>query len=508
MKKSVEKIELFSRIWTEAKKNPDRTILMDREGSLTWREFLTKAEGYAEQVKSARSKIIPILTSQTVETPSAILGCLMAGKGFAPLSLQQPEERLQNCLKRLEADVVVSCDSEQRASKSITLFGLKALYSDGGSSRELPSQPKEFDESDILYVLFTSGSTGVPKGVRVDAGNLQNTLFWSQDVLDWNSRDVMGGATKFFFDISIFDLFSLYYYGIPFAIFSDTSNVSVTLDEIQKWKVTSIFSVPVFFSQLSQIELSSEKRLNSLRRIISGGDFFPPSHMLRWLDKRSQVEVLNVWGPTESSVVNTMHSVTKSDRKLLEKGKCPSVGKAHPRMEITIVNEKMEVIEPGEVGEILMIGRCVTRGYLGDAETTKKAYISFQGKPAFRTGDLGHFDVNGELYIVGRMGSMVKISGYRVDLGEIENIVSRLEGVHFCAAFVQEEEFGVKEIWLGIEPKNQTELSIFDVKQNLRKMLPTYMVPKRVILFKELPKNQNNKIDRKAAAIQAREMEA
>ena len=144
-----------------------------------------------------------------------------------------------------------------------------------------------------------------------------------------------------------------------------------------------------------------------------------------------------------------------------------------------------------------MLGACVTDGYLGDAEKTRQAYIKLDGQRAFRTQDIGYVDEKGCLFIVGRLGSTVKVAGYRIDLGEVETAASSLSEVHLACGFVNELAEGHEELWLAIEPQVQNEaLDIYSIKKRLRNVLQSFMVPKRVIVMEELPKNANGKIDR------------
>ena len=151
-----------------------------------------------------------------------------------------------------------------------------------------------------------------------------------------------------------------------------------------------------------------------------------------------------------------------------------------------------------------MLGRCVTRGYLRDAELTRRSYVEIAGQPAFRTQDIGMFDASGNLYVTGRIGTMVKIAGYRIDLGEVESAATLIPGIHLAAAFVHEPDEGVQELWLALEPSNQQgALDIFAIKGKLRQLLPQYMVPKRILAFEQLPRNQNGKINRRETSRQA-----
>ena len=465
-------------------------------------EVLERAAAYRDALDARLSSTggevaVPLLVDRTGETIAAILGILMSGRAFAPLSPDQPVERLRSCLTALQASdtLIVTDPATQRALAEGLGVEPIALEAD---ARGTPSRPDEPEPDRLLYVLFTSGSTGTPKGVMVSHGNIENTMLWSRDVIDWQEGDVMGNVAPFFFDISMFDLFTLAYFGVPLALFSNASDVHRTLAEIEEHRITSVFSAPVFFSQFLRTDRLGDMRLKGLRRILSGGDFFPPAHMLAWRRERPGTQVWNVWGPTETSIVNTMHLVDDEDRRLLEAGKHPSVGRPHPRMPFVLLTEEGRVAEPDQPGEICMIGPCVTQGYLNDADRTAEVYFEWEGERAFRTRDLGTLDRDGNLFMLGRIGSMVKVAGYRVDLGEIESAAARVPGVALSGAFVHEVEPGLQQVHLAVEPGAGAAPDIGAIKQQLRRLLPAYMVPKRVFVLDELPRSLNGKINRRA----------
>lgn len=506
MKNSKSEITLLKRIWQAAARQPEKVIIYDSRQRWTWRSLLWRAQGYADALQafganSAETPIVPILVDRTGETVAAILGALISGRGFAPLSAHQPLSRLAHCFAALNAQSAIFLGTAECLHGDPSLPKLRQVIPvpyNGESG--LPPQPIDPDPNQLLYVLFTSGSTGVPKGVMADYGNIENTMHWSMDMLDWRQEDVIGCGTNFFFDISMFDVFTTFYFDIPLAIYSNPSDVSQVAAETAAFSITSIFAVPTFFSQMLRNRVVNDSRLSGLRRIIAGGDFFPPAHVLGWRESLPSVDVLNVWGPTETSIVNTMHKIGESDVPPLQQGRPAPVGKSHPRMQFHLIDESGSILcEANQRGEICMLGDCVTRGYLGDPEKTNQAYIELDGHRAFRTQDLGYVDEAGNLFIVGRMGATVKVAGYRIDLGEVETAATSLPGVHLACGFVFEVGEGHQELWLAIEPKDRSVvLDIFVVKKGLRAALPTYMVPKRIFVLEELPRNANAKIDRKA----------
>jgi acyl-CoA synthetase (AMP-forming)/AMP-acid ligase II len=195
-----------------------------------------------------------------------------------------------------------------------------------------------------------------------------------------------------------------------------------------------------------------------------------------------------------------MHKIGVSDVPALRQGRPAPVGKPHPRMQFNLIDESGAILRKvNQRGEICMFGACVTQGYLNDIEKTKQAYIELDGHRSFRTQDLGYIDENGNLLIVGRMGSTIKVAGYRIDLGEVEAAAASIHGAHLVCCFVAEIGEGHQELWLAIEPKeSNVELDIFSIKKGLRAALPVYMVPKRIFVIDALPRNANAKIDRKA----------
>ena len=491
-------------IWGNAAAAPDKVILRDAERSWTWAELVDHASAYADIIRQSKTPddaIIPIFVGRSGESVAAILGCLAAERAFSPLSTDQPEARLVACLDRMDADFILA---ERFKVPANGVFASRPVFTASPEQGTvIPSSlPPAAAETDLLYVLFTSGSTGDPKGVMVDHGNIINTLLWSHDILDWHPSDTIGLAVNVYFDIAMFDVFVALCSNTTLAIISDAGDVHRTVQQIDEMGITSIFAAPVFFSQFVRAEVLAHAGLNRLRRIISGGDFFAPAHVLRWMEARPELEIYNVWGPTETSIVNTMHLVTDADRSLLSSGATAPVGTAHARMPFVLLDEQLQSVEEVNArGEICMLGRCVTRGYLKDPERTSAAYISVEGQPAYRTGDLGSTDAEGRLHIHGRIGTLIKVAGHRIDVGEVEGAATLSADVYAAAAFLHSEEVGIQELWLAVELKpGRDELDLFSFKKMLRGLLPAYMVPKKVIVMDRLPTTSNLKVDRRAVA--------
>lgn len=493
--------DLLGWIQQAAQTHPDQVIVKDATRTWTWHALVERASAYARVLDDKDTAIVPLFCGRNGNTIAAMLGCLLTGKAFAPLAPDQPLERLRSCLDALGARIFISTlDVELPAAAVAGLLMVAPTEAEGAPLKSWLS----FTPDAIAYVLFTSGSTGTPKGVMVSYANLANTIAWSTDVLPWTPGDVTGIVVNFYFDISMFDVFAALRHNVPIAILSQPWIIGEVMAEIAAFGVTSIFAAPAFFSQFVRTRTMNDRNLASLRRLISGGDFFPPTHLLAWMDARPDVTILNVWGPTETSIVNTMHVVTDADRAELVLGRYAPVGRAHPRMTLVVVDETLNPVPVGTAGEVCMLGPCVTQGYLGDPARTSLAYVTIDGQRAYRTQDLGMLDDSGNLRILGRLGSTTKVNGHRVDLGEVEGAITALPGVHQAAAFVRESEPGIQELWIAIEPVESTAPpDVFALKQALRGRVPTYMVPKRILFVHTMPLTPNGKVDRKAVAATA-----
>ena len=483
-------------IFQKSDSQPDKIILMDQWRNWTWHDILSRSFEYSEIIReNFQNKVsaIPILVGRSGESIAAIIGTIISGHIFAPISLNQPTLRIKNIIDSLNSDKALSglhySEKKPKKLKFVELVGSKTVRLEN-------NKPKH---NKLLYILFTSGSTGKPKGVLCSHENILNTIIWSKQYLNWNKTDIMGCATQFSFDISMFDFFTLLYYDVPLAILNNTSNPNDILEQLSKFKVTSIFSVPEFFTQFTSKNLIKNISKTKLRRIISGGGFFPPKHVLFWIKNCPKISIYNVWGPTETSIVNTMYKISKSDYAKMKKGLYPSIGKSHSLMPLVLLNSKNQQInESNVVGEFVMLGKCVSIEYFKDPKETQRKYFVFDGKPAFLTGDLGYKDQDDNFYITGRNDNLVKIYGYRIDLNEIENTITQFPNVHTTLLIVHNNDDLHKELWAAVElKKNSSKFNIFLTKKKLRTLLPNYMVPKRIFIMPKIPLTPNGKPDKK-----------
>ena len=471
----------IERIIQNYKQNPNKKIVFDSKKSLTYSQLINLAFLNSKKIREINSDFIPIIVERNVDTIVAILSVIFSKKIFCPISNKYPNERVNLLLKILKCNFLINCSNNNFVDKDEIKINFK-----------IKENSKSFNLSNLdetFYLLFTSGTSGTPKGVKLSFKNIYNTIVWSKYYLSWKKHKI-GIATEFSFDISMFDLFSGLYYSIPIYIFQNPSNPFKCIKEIRKNKITTIFSVPTFFSNFVKYNLI-KKKFYPLKRIISGGDFFSNKDILSWKTNQPKTEIFNVWGPTETSIVNTMYKIQKKDIRILKEGKSIPVGKSHPMMKLKILRNKKE-IKKNKIGEICMIGDSVSQGYIGNIKNSKN-YFKYNSKRAYLTGDLGYLDKKNYLHIIGRKDNTIKISGYRIDTLEVESFVNmNFDVTNSC--LLKTSIFNINILCLVIETSKKINHEM--IINFLKKKLPNYSLPKKIISLKKFPLNQNNKIDR------------
>ena len=470
---------IWDHIYKIGRQNPEDYVISDSKNSYTWKDLFCLVDHHQDNFRGRRGQFLVFYADRTVDSVAIMLGCLKSGLVFVPISRDQPLVRIIGALKQLS-----ECEVYDPSKSSFEKY-------DSG-----PSETVILKHS-LMYVLFTSGSTGVPKGVQITEKNLSNTLNWSRNYFNWRNNDAIGIVTPFNFDISIFDLFIGLTQNIKMHIFPTMLNTHGVVDNIINNEITSIFSTPSFFSLLAKQANDEFKSKSKLRRIISGGDFFPPSDLIYWFENFKNTEVYNVWGPTETAIVNTAHQISQNDIDQLKLGRLPPIGKSTKQMTIKIAIQDQQTLnfieEQKSLGELVVLGDSVGPGYIQSIDHRDK-FLYVDGVRGYRTGDLGYYQDN-LIYITGRNANYIKYQGFRIDPLEVEMSVSVIPNITLsCLVLVSKKVGG--ELAILIEIKNDSTITIEEIKKEMRSKLPSYMIPKKVFFVKYLPLNSNGKLDR------------
>lgn len=476
--------DLKSEILKQAEINLNEIIVSDSAQSLTWRNFLLLVENFRQLINLNvnNAKRISFYAERNVYSVAVIVACILDRRTFVPIDPDQPQDRIKNMLSTVECISILK-PSEQK------FFTMLPETVTGRDTQEI---------NENCYILFTSGSSGVPKAVQISYKNLLNTIQWGLDQFDWNENDVVGIPTKFSFDISLFDVFTCLVLSKKMYVFKEISNSAAFQAECNSARVTSIFTTPSLFVMLHRHRIFPRIKL---RRIISGGDFFPAKDLLEILFEHPNLKVYNIWGPTETTIINTCHLITDEDIELLQEKNLVPVGTPSSRMPLLIASleNEQEIIEVsvGEVGEIIVLGDSVSPGYLNPVNQSEQesSFKTYRGLNAYRTGDLGFLDSNNNLFIVGRNKQFIKYQGFRIDPREVEFIADKHNSISKSVLSVRINDKNESFLVMYVIGNN---INIAEIKAHLRQSLPKYMIPKYIVELEVIPLSANGKIDRKA----------
>lgn len=438
----------------------------------------------------------------------AMLACLKIGAAYFFVDPGNPPARTRAMAGRCRPALALVAAGVSREPFDCTTLvastdGRHEAFLEGISDGPI-ALPWTIDGGDPAYVMFTSGSTGVPKGVAISHSNLLNFIRWSRDQFQTGPADVFTNLNPLFFDNSVFDIYASLFAGAALAPFTGAmmKRPQEVLSRIDALGCTVYFSVPSLLIYFQALKLIDRASFPSLRTIVFGGEGYPKPMLNRLHDcVGRRVELVNVYGPTECTCICSSYRVSDADFSELEG--YPPLGSLIPNFSYVIVDDAGQPVEAGDPGELCLGGPCVGLGYYGDPAQTALAFVQNPTHDRFfdrvyRTGDIVRYDrLNGKLHFVGRTDAQIKRQGYRIELGEIEHALAAIDGIAEAAAVYVSTEGGDR---LVAVVTSTADGPLPDLRERLSRRLPAYMLPDKVVVVKELMKNANGKVDRKQIA--------
>lgn len=444
---------------------------------------------------------------------ACFVACMKAGRPYVPVDRYSvPQARVASIIEQLDDPVVLEVDhllsARAGASRVFSRLELDAAVAMGGSS----DRGAWISGEDLCYILFTSGSTGAPKGVEVTAACFDNFTAWARGLGgEYREGRVYLDQAPFSFDLSVFELAcALSSGGSLFSLEHETQqSIRATFEALRASGANVWVSTPSFADLCLASEDFDDQVLLALETFLFCGETLSVRTAHRLMERFPDCTVVNTYGPTESTVAVTQVEVTP---QMIASGRPLPVGSPRPGTRIRIVDADGADLACMQPGEVVIEGDTVARGYYGRPDLTDRAFgvASMDGARVrtYRTGDEGYLDADGMLYYRGRLDLQVKLNGFRIELGEIEQHLRRLSQVtsaavvpvmhgdkvaHLVAHVVVEGELGVSEFRAGLA-----------MKEALKETLPHYMVPKKLVFHSALPMTGNGKIDRRALAASSR----
>jgi amino acid adenylation domain-containing protein len=438
-----------------------------------------------------RNHLVGVCLGRSANILVAILGILKAGCVYVPVDPTWPQQRVTAILDDAKPFALVTEPGlldEAYMDSMITLF-----VNDGpvapSTDAEISNLPIKNKPEDAAYVMFTSGSTGIPKGVVIEH---RNVVSYVQAFVAWTNltaadRSLQHGSIAF--DISIEEIFPLLSVGGTVVICTDPSGIDNIVDDSIRHHVTMVCATPL----LMQYYNSRAHELTSLRFLASGGDVLRPEDIDRLLIQ--DVGVYNSYGPTETTVTATSHWVRSEDDPL-------PIGAPLPNTRVLVLDAQCNPVPIGVPGELYIGGMGVGRGYLNRPELNTERFITWHNNERlYRTGDRARWRADRTLEFVGRMDRQVKIRGFRVELGEIEAAISLHAAVSQVAVLPYVDADSQKRLVAYIVPAsaaNNSSMLQTTLREHLRQSMPNYMIPGAFMVLDVLPLTSTGKIDRKA----------
>ncbi|MCK5058674.1 MAG: amino acid adenylation domain-containing protein, partial [Candidatus Aminicenantes bacterium] len=480
---------------------------------LTYRQLNERTNRLARVLRAKGVKansIVGIMLERSIELIEGLYAVLKAGGAYLPIDPEYPESRILSMLENSRALMLLT-GKEVVRRKNLPAIPQEIVHIDEisgiitgqpGENIQPLSQPK-----DLIYVIFTSGSTGIPKGAGVYQRSFVNLMNWFVTDFALNETDSNLLMTSFSFDLTQKNLYASLILGgtlnLPAINYFDPGEI---LREIEENNVTWINCTPSMFFQLIEFCKEDElKKLETLRYVYLGGEPISIAMFLKWLDSDyCHGEIVNTYGPTECTDISNSFRVREPHRYLREP---VPIGAPIFNVELVVADRNLQLLPVGFAGELLIAGDSVGIGYINDRELTERKFVrcSFEeGKPAriyYRTGDLVKWLPGGATEFIGRMDYQVKIRGFRIEIGEIESRLLDHEEIKEAVVTDRNDESGGKYLCAYFVPTGSLPPTATELRENLSRTLPDYMIPSYFVQLREMPLNPNGKVNRKALPV-------
>lgn len=486
--------QLFDQVVLEY---PDSLALCTPNTKMTYSELKNEVLHFQKYLKAQavrKGNVVAIFSDKSKYNYVMMLACLFEGTAYVNIDPESPVTRNKKILDQCSPSVIIGPEEYDLQNSTLPYVSYKAILRFDVSKIELVIS--NVSNEDIAYVMFTSGSTGFPKGVPISHASIFNFIEWGKEKLEINKKDNFANLSPLYFDNSVFDFYLSFFLGatlcaVPKDLFL---NPIKFLKYMESQACTIWFAVPSLFVYFFRMKVLSGGNLESIRYFVFGGEAFPKSVLEEIYKNYPSKSFLNVYGPTECTCICSSYDVCPED--FISDYSILPLGKMNPNVDFVILDEDGN---EGSSGELCLIGPNLTKGYYKDDFRTNKSFEFFSSEKfkkewMYHTGDLVKIR-EGILYFQGRVDNQIKHMGYRIELEEIEGACSSLSYVKQSVAIYLPKEVG-GEIVVFLLLNRDKSLNDVNVVEDLKKKLPYYMIPQKIIEVDNLPQNQNGKVDR------------
>ncbi len=479
---------------------PDKTAFANETCALTFGELYTacRAIGTALCERGLTRLPIVVFMPKHPHTVAAFFGCVYAGDYYVPIDPEMPRFRIELIFQSLDPRAVI-CDRDSvEALKSYGYKGTVLIYDEliackADDTALLNIRQVQID-TDPIYIVFTSGSTGVPKGVVACHRSVLDYIEQLSDILGFSENTIFANQSPLYFDACLKELYPTIKFGAttyltPKQLFMFPVKL---VEYLNAHKVNTICWVVSALTMISGFNTFAKIKPTYLHTVAFGSEVFPPKQFNRWKEALPDANFTNLYGPTETT---GMCCYYRADR-MFEEGEVIPIGRPFPNREILLLTAENKEAACGEIGEICIRGTALTLGYYRCFEKTNEVFIqnplnNLYPELIYRTGDLARRNERGELIFISRKDHQIKHMGHRIELGEIEANVNLIEGISLTCCLFDKEKDKIHLFYAG----DISEKELYTV---LKERLPRYMLPSKVIKLSALPLTANGKTDRMA----------
>ncbi len=479
---------------------PEKAAFSDSNGCINYKNVVAgaKAIGTCIAEIGQKGRAVAVILDKSKESLVCFMGVVYSGNFYVPIDTKMPDERIKKILDTVDPCAILADEENYERSQALGSQAKVIIYSDAVKTSPdeevLITIRRKSIDTDPVYALFTSGSTGIPKGVICCHRSVIDYADWLADTFEFNEETVFGNQTQFYFSMSVLDIYATIRSGaelhiIPQRLFTFPVKL---LEHMNEYHVNTVYWVPTALCTVANLRALDRVQMPYLKKILFAGEAMPVKQLNIWRRYLPDVLYANLFGPTEITDIGLYYIV---NREFADDEALP-IGKTCDNVDILILNEEGKEVNDGEKGELCIRGSFLALGYYNNPEKTKEVFIQNPSNPhypeiIYKTGDVVSKNEYGELMYHGRRDFQIKRHGNRIELGEIEASAGGIEGIESCVCIYDDIPQKIVFLYKGKEIAEEVLMELF------REKIPGYMQPNVIVCIQEFPYNANGKIDRK-----------
>lgn len=479
-----------------AKKFPNKNVFESQKESITYNSFLEnckKNATYLLKEKLQKNNIL-IYIDKTINCLEAMFSCATANACYTVVDTNSPKDRIVSIIETLKPSAIITDEKNvNKVDFDIKTLVIEKMKQSSIDTNLLEEAKTNLCDTDPLYILFTSGSTGIPKGTVICHRSVIDYATVICKTFNIDENTIFGSQTPFYFSMSILDIFATIVSGATFNIIPKMyfSFPVKLIEYLNDFKINTIYWVPSALSIVANFKTLDIIKPKYLNKILFAGEVMPTKQLNIWIEALPNALYANLYGPTEITDTCTYYIV---NRKFKDDESLP-IGIPFDNCDVLLITEDNKLAKENETGELCVRGSFLGMGYYNNPEKTNEAFVqnplnTCYPELIYKTGDLVKYNEYGEIIYLGRKDFQIKHMGYRIELGEIEANISAMDGILSCACIY---DLNTNKIVLFFQSNILSEEDVITNSKN--KLLP-YMVPNIVKKLERMPFNANGKIDR------------